>query len=310
MSVLILGGAGFIGGCLVNSFQTLERKEVFILDNFSMGNNITSSIPPNQIIESDIRDCRVLIKVIRDVEPQIILHLAANSDIKSSESDPDLDFNNTFGTTSSLICSIPRGLRPRVIFSSSSAIFGNSKVPLIEDAKTNPVSLYGKLKLASELVLVDSLKCNLISELQILRFPNVVGANMTHGLLYDLERKVAKNSSTLEVLGDGYQEKPYMVVDDLIKVIRKVMNVQYSELLKLNIGPSDTITVREIVDIFCSAYNITPKILYQKKKEGWIGDVPYYKFNTTKFKGMFPDLKICSSREAITRACFSILEKI
>jgi len=302
VNVLILGGAGFIGSHLANSLALSPNLCVFVFDNFSMGDNLKKSFNRNNVFEEDIRDSIALKKVLNEVGPELIIHLAANSDIRAATNNPILDFRNTFGTTSSLVCAIPRNLHPRIVFSSSSAIFGNSNTPLNEEAVTRPISLYGKLKLSSEMILEDSLKCRIISSLQLLRFPNVVGENPTHGVLFDLSAKILQNPEKLEVLGDGNQEKPYMYVEDLVQVISKTISRNYREVFKLNIGPLDTIKVRDIVSILCAELKVNPQVSYQEGTVGWLGDVPRYKFDTSKFRDLFPDIEIHSSREAIQLA--------
>ena len=145
-----------------------------------------------------------------------------------------------------------------------------------------PTSYYGKAKLASEKIISHS-AINNESVIQILRFPNVIGPNLTHGLIFDLISKLKENSANLTILGDGYQRKPFMHVDDLVNIIFEIwMNGQQ---IVENVSPEDTISVREIVELTCEFLGVKPQIIYGEEEFGWIGDVPKYSYekNTNHF---------------------------
>ena len=104
-------------------------------------------------------------------------------------------------------------------FASSSAIYGDTGAQAVKEdhGPLLPISNYGAMKLASEAIL--SSHHSKFRTLKILRFPNVIGPMLTHGVIYDFIEKLAANPRTLKVLGDGTQTKPYLNVEDLINAI-------------------------------------------------------------------------------------------
>ena len=110
-----------------------------------------------------------------------------------------------------------------------------------------PESNYGAMKLGSEAMI--STYAIFFDKVYIARFPNVVGVDNTHGLIFDMIRK-SRKTNKINVLGNGSQKKPYIHVDDLIKILFKVYKNKTREKINIfNIGPDDTgITVRQIVN--------------------------------------------------------------
>ena len=88
------------------------------------------------------------------------------------------------------------------------------------------------------------------------------------------------NPDTINVLGDGHQSKPFMHVDDLTSIIYNVWKSE--ENIVENISPADNISVREIVELTCKAFQISPEVNYEEKTIGWAGDVPFYSYETSK----------------------------
>lgn len=117
----------------------------------------------------------------------------------------------------------------------------------------------------------------------VFRFPNMVGNNLTHGVIHDFIKKLKRNPYELKVLGDGTQRKPYMHVDDLIKAIMKIMESGTDGVEIYNVGVDTDTSVTEIADFVCQALNLkNVRYLYTGGSEGWMSDVPYYKFDLTK----------------------------
>ncbi len=303
---LILGGLGFIGHNLVD--RLLDAGEaVHVIDvNVQAQNWYQDKIYlENSCFSLEIYDCadiKRLVDSFKNVKPDRVFHLAANSDISKSEEVVN-DFSNTLLTTLAL-CEVLRiGVNiPILVFASSSAIYGDLSEPM--GVKTSqvciPSSAYGWTKRASELALIGACKAK-DTMLLIARFPNVVGPHLTHGLLFDIICKKKAGDKVIQILGDGSQKKPFIHVDNLLEVLIQKSELNSNREFIFNIAPLDQITVKDIVTIFSTEIDGGIKFLYQEQREGWPGDVPEYAFDLedSKASGTFTSV---TSAQAVTRA--------
>jgi UDP-glucose 4-epimerase len=296
---LVLGGAGFIGSGLCELL--LKRGErVHVYDNLTMGNNLKNILESKYLTIGDIRDSSKFQEFLSSVKPERIFHFIANSDIRNSSMDPRADYENTFMSTCNLVNAIAQSnINPEVIFASSSAIYGESITEIREESPMRPISTYGYMKLASEILLRSAFMSGHFRRLLFVRFPNVVGERLTHGVIYDLIKKLERSPSELSVLGNGFQEKPYILQNTLNSIILKLLEINSEPFLEINISPSDEITVRRIVEIICEEMRLVPKISYAETLEGWKGDVPRYSFNTQKLRDIIKDFPMESSEESV-----------
>jgi UDP-glucose 4-epimerase len=298
VSDLILGGSGFIGRNLARRLQEGGR-DVTVIDRSPDSTGSFSG----QFVQGDAQNAQWLTDVLFGLQVDDVYHLAANSDISAGVADASLDFGDTLMTTVALRYALTRVSVRRLVFASSSAIFGVSDAPFGEESAEAPapVSWYGKAKLASEYVL-ESLSAA-SPELPVLavRFPNVVGPLATHGVVFDFVRKLRRDPTLLEVLGDGHQTKPYVHVAELIDGIRHFMSDLPQGITRVNIGPPDLVDVRGIVSEVSEALEVYPRVTYQDSPLGWPGDVPRYEFDTSKMRaaGFAIDT---TSRQAVRRA--------
>lgn len=305
MPDLIIGGSGFVGRNLVRRL-TAQGRETVVLDRLP---DSTGSFG-GRFIQADAQSAEVIAEVLAEVKPHTVYHLAANSDISAGIADASLDFGDTLMTTIAVRNAITRHPVERLVFASSSAIFGVSDEPLgeVSNELPNPVSWYGKAKLASEYVL-ESLAAEM-PRLPILmvRFPNVVGPLATHGVVYDFVRKLRNDPSRLDVLGDGNQTKPYVHVAELIDGIQHFERDLPAGTTRINVGPPDTVSVKGIVEEVCAALAVDPDVSYQDSPFGWPGDVPRYEFDTSKMQREGFSIAT-TSRQAVRRAAEDLAQE-
>jgi len=296
---LIIGGSGFIGRNLASMLGEQEH-EVFVLDRVPDKTDSTGTI----YITGEAQDSEIIYSALEQSDPQVVYHLAANSDISAGILDASLDFGDTLMTTIALCQALERHPVETLVFASSSAIFGNVGGPIAEsiDGFLCPESWYGKAKLASEYVIEAFSHDHPQTAILITRFPNVVGPKATHGVVYDFLRKLKADPNKLQVLGNGHQEKPYVHVGDLIAGIEHFRSQAVAgDVLRVNIGPTDTLTVREIVAIVTRALELSPEVYYEEQEFGWVGDIPKYEFDATRMRdGGF--VIHASSAKAVDRA--------
>ena len=310
MNILVAGGAGFIGSHLT---ETLLKKGncVVCVDNMCLGSKdmISHCLDnPNFVFyEFDICDDKALDEVFDKHSFVRVYHLAANSDIQKGGGDPSIDFHDTLMTTVSLLNAMREHNVRELLFASTSAVYGDKPGLLKEDAGAlQPVSYYGASKLASEAFIsaysaMNGMKTNII------RFPNVVGPRLTHGVIFDFIAKLSKNPKELEILGDGNQEKPYIYVDDLVEAM---MMMEYHESLEiLNIGVETRTTVKRIADIVCEEIDLKDvRYKYTGGAVGWLGDVPKFQYDLSKIHSFGWRAKYTSD-EAVRLAARCSLQK-
>ena len=287
MKVLVTGGAGFIGSHFCDHLLALNAH-VCALDDLSLGREENLAHlrdnPSFVFHRANLLDAPALNALFERERFDLVVHLAANSDISRSHEMPEVDLNNTFLTTYRVLDAMRRHGPTQVIFASTSAIYGDADVALREDhGPLFPVSHYGAAKLAGEAFL-SSFAENYGIRSWIVRFPNVVGGRATHGVIYDFIQRLRQNPKQLEVLGDGNQEKPYMHVTDLVGAIWFVHEHAGERTNVFNVSVPTRTTVREIAERVVGTMGLSASIVYAGGDRGWVGDVPRFQYDTTRIR--------------------------
>jgi UDP-glucose 4-epimerase len=268
MRALVTGGCGFIGSHLVD--KLLDKKaEVMVIDNLSSGNreNIPAEV---EFYERDLKE-------MGDIDLSsidIVYHLAASSDVRAGlEARWDQMKENLLTTCNLLERMVRYGLGD-LVFASTSAVYGESFLPVKEDHPLRPISIYGSSKLACEAML--SAYAHLFDlRVIIFRLANVVGPRAKKGVIPELVEKVKKaqaiGSEELEILGDGTQRKSYLYVEDCIEGFLTPALKGYDIY---NLGSVDSLTVDEVADAITDELGVKLEYRYKKSKggRGWLGD--------------------------------------
>lgn len=299
MKTIIFGGAGFVGTNLARALLEAGESELLIFDNLSMGNKPVEAGLELETVAGDMTDFASVLRVLKYFRPERIFHLAANSDISASVINPSLDVENTLLTTVNLAAALRESPVRELVFSSSSAIFGESSVALSEESPKIPVSAYGWMKLGSEVILHSLAQDRIVSKYLCVRFPNVTGAFQTHGVVHDLVRKLRISPNHLDVLGDGSQLKPYALVSDLVIDIIRLIESDFSGSLSVNIGPDDQASVSQIVNELLHESGLSPKVSFGESRAGWKGDVPEYMFDYSLAEKILGKLSFRKSLAAV-----------
>ena len=284
MKVLVAGGAGFIGSHLVDALLK-NGESVVCADNMCLGSkNMLQQCfgnPGFEFVDLDICESGRLNELFEKHGFDRVYHLAANSDIQRGGLDPGIDYTNTLLTTMSLLNVMRINNVKELLFSSSSAVYGDKHEAIRENAgDLQPVSYYGAAKLASEAFISAYAAMNNLS-VNIIRFPNVVGPRLTHGVIFDFIAKLRKNPEKLEILGDGNQEKPYIYITDLVEAILSMGYVPGVDIF--NVGVDTSTSVRRIADIVCEEMGLTDvEYCFTGGSVGWLGDVPKFQYDLSK----------------------------
>ncbi len=284
-NVLVAGGAGFIGSHLCDALLA-RGDRVFCLDNLSRGtlNNLATAFArPNFFFDQiDVVDAQALETFMRDAKIDYVFHLAANSDIQASAQNPQIEFSATLTTTWSILSAMRSVGIKKLFFASTSAVYGEQgeRASREEDALV-PISYYGAAKASSEATIRAFCHMNEIDAC-VFRFANVIGPRLTHGVIFDFVRKLTTDPSTLKVLGDGSQTKPYIYVDDLIRAII-ALHDRVKGMTVYNVGVETSSSVSFIAELVREEMKATQaRIEYGTEKIGWKGDVPRFSFDLSK----------------------------
>ena len=309
MSVLVAGGAGFIGSHLIDALLQ-SGEEVICIDNFYNGKkeNLAHIRDNNRFIfyEQDLCDLEKLKSIFQENKIQYVYHLAANSDIQESANNPIIEYQNTYTTTFNLLECMRLFSVKRIFFASTSAVYGDNNGNLVsESAKLCPISYYGGAKLGSEAMIEAYAYMNDMSAL-IFRFPNLIGPRLTHGVIYDFINKLKENPEELTILGDGTQSKPYIHISDLIDAIVKLGNCDKGIHI-YNIGVETQTDVTTIANIVCEKLGLkNVKYKYTGGRGGWKGDVPVFAYSLDKIHSTGWKAKF-TSEEAVVKTCEEVI---
>jgi len=274
--VVVTGGAGAIGSVLVQ--RLLERSsEVRVIDNLSSGRREHLAPSPTGksavLTVADLKNPPSYSERFQGASA--VWHLATISDIRLGLADPRLDLEEGTVVTHHVLEAARRHDVPRVAFSSSSVVYGLASVlPTPEEyGPLEPQSLYGAAKLAAE-GLLSAYAHTYGLTVYIFRFANIIGPNMTHGILPDFFAKLRRDPSRLEVLGDGHQLKSYLRTEDCVDGMLLASDRANDRVNIYNLGNVDQISAREIAEKVVTAFGGRARLEFTGGERGWVGDVP------------------------------------
>jgi len=286
MTVLITGGAGFIGSHLIDALFA-QGHAIVCVDDLSLGRveNIAHHRGRSSFtfVKFNVLDKDSLRALFAQHQFDCVFHMAANSDIQQGARQVNVDLDNTFLTTFAILeCMRDAGTK-RIVFASTSAIYGELGMPLHEDVgPLFPISYYGAAKLASE-AYISAFCENCGMQAWIARFPNVVGERATHGAMFDFISRLEHDPRTLDILGDGTQKKPYLYVRDLVEGILFIWRHAVGKVNCFNLGVDSATTVRRIAEIVVEEMGLdNVAFAFTGGDRGWVGDVPRFQYDLTK----------------------------
>jgi UDP-glucose 4-epimerase len=267
MKVLVTGGAGFIGSHLVDRLIQ-EGHEVVVVDNLSTGKrrNLNRAA---RLVKLDIQSWR-LERVFRNERPHMVMHLAAQMDVRKSVEDPMFDAQvNVLGTLNVLQQSIKHGVRKVVFSSSGGAIYGEQEIyPAPESHVTRPLSPYGVSKLCGEQYLSYYQRVNGL-QIVSLRYANVYGPRQDPegeaGVVAIFIQKLLNNEQAI-VNGNGRQTRDFVYVEDVVEANLAAMGQDIQGTY--NVGTGEETSVNDLLGILVRHTNSTCKEVHGPAKGG------------------------------------------
>lgn len=264
MTVLVVGGAGYIGSHTVVELIKCGYR-VVVIDNLQTGNR--QAIHQEAIFyQGDIRDATFLNAVLRQETIDAVIHFAANSLVGESMLNPYKYYDNNVYGTLVLLNALQKHQIDKIVFSSTAAVYGEPKrVPIVETEETNPTSPYGETKLAMEKMFKWFDTAHNMRYIS-LRYFNVAGAiedgtigedhhPETHLIPLVLQVALGKRQ-TMGIFGDDYDTpdgtciRDYIHVVDLARAhvlaVQKLIAGGLSAIY--NLGNGEGFSVKEIID--------------------------------------------------------------
>jgi UDP-glucose 4-epimerase len=323
MSILVTGGAGYIGSHMAHRLIDLG-EDVIVLDNLSTG--VKQNVPAKAaLVVGDVSDAPLVAEQITKYKIDSVIHFAGSVIVPESVELPLLYYGNNTSASRTLIEVCVRLDVANFLFSSTAAVYGIPPViPVLEDSVTIPVSPYGRSKLMTEIMLRDAAEAHEI-RFGILRYFNVAGAEpqgrtgqstprATH-LIKRACQVATGQADKLTIFGDDYETadgtgvRDYIHVSDLVDIHEKVLARlrRTGESILLNCGYGRGFSVREVVSAVerVAGHGIATEVADRRP-----GDLPSVVADTNRLKNMLGWTPQYADLDTIVRTALAWEEKI
>ncbi len=274
MTILVTGGAGYIGSHVVKGLLDIG-KDVIILDNLETG--YKEAVLGGKLLIGDLRDEGFMNNVFKENQIDGIIHFAANSLVAESMKNPYKYYeNNVYGTLCLLKQMVNHDIK-NIVFSSTAATYGDpDEIPIDEGNRTVPTNTYGETKLAMEKMFKWFYEIHGIKYVS-LRYFNAAGADKSGkiGEAHDPEThlipnilKAAYRNESVKVFGDDYPTRDGTCVRDYIHVtdLAEAHILAYDYLENggesniFNLGSQEGFTVKEVIKVVEKVLDIEMKV--------------------------------------------------
>ena len=262
-TVLVTGAAGFIGSHLVERLLHLGYSVVGLdnLDDYYSPDIKRSNIRRLEgsgdfrSIEGDVRDSSLLPRLLSDNSIEVVVHMAARAGVRPSLDQPLLyEDVNVGGTVNLLEASRAAGVR-RVVFASSSSVYGlNGKAPFREAAECDPISPYAASKVAGEVF------CRTYSHLYdlpivALRLFTVYGPHQRPEMAIHRFVKLVDQGEEVILFGDGMAKRDYTYIDDIVDGFEAAIANGEAAFQVFNLGRGNAVDLRYLLGLIEKALN-------------------------------------------------------
>jgi UDP-glucuronate 4-epimerase len=280
-SILVTGGAGFIGSHVVDCLLSEGEWQVSVVDDFNdfydpaikrANVNRHEKSPNYRLFETDIRDKTALKQIFADDAFACIVHLAARAGVRPSLEQPLLYAETNINGTVNLLELAREHSIKQFVFGSSSSVYGiNAKVPFSEDDPIRqPISPYAATKAAGELL------CHSYTHLYgmrcvCLRFFTVYGPRQRPDLAIHKFARLISEGKAIPVFGDGTTRRDYTFIDDIVAGVRAAIDYEGSDYEVINLGESRTVELRELISLLEKDLGVMAQVDRQPLQPG---DVP------------------------------------
>jgi UDP-glucose 4-epimerase len=272
--VLVTGGAGFIGSNLVRAL--LARGDaVRVLDNFSTGSRQNLAGLDVEVVEGELRSYERVHNAIRGCET--VFHLGALGSVPRSVQDPlTSSAVNVEGTLNVLLAARDGGVR-RVVYSSSSSVYGSSgELPRTEAMPPDPISPYGVAKLAAERYCISFSRVYESFEAVVLRYFNVFGPRQSpfsqYAAVVPLFISAIAQGEPVTIFGDGEQSRDFTYVSNVVDATLRAADSPDVSGQIFNVAAGSPETVNRVADLIGEIVGKTPEKRFASPRPGDVRD--------------------------------------
>ena len=318
MSILVTGGAGYIGSHTVYALFEAGQRDVIVLDNLSVGHR-ASVHPDAKFYHADIRDRAALDAIFAKENIEGVIHFAASSQVNESMQKPLKYYENNLSGTTTLLQAMVNAEVAHIVFSSTAAVYGElTQTPIREDAPAVPTSCYGETKLAMERMMHWTSHAHKLSYVS-LRYFNASGAHEsgkigedhrpeTH-LLPNVLKVPNGQLPHVSVFGNDYPTKDGTCVRDYIHVMdlasAHVLAMDYllngGESVVLNLGNGVGFTVAEVIE---TARQVTGHAIPAKIESRRAGDPATLVASSEKTRTVLGWNPVCADLHTIVESAW------
>ena len=296
LTILVTGGAGFIGSNLVRRLVG-SNHEVRVLDDLSTGLESNLDGLDVDFVEGSFTDAATLAVATDGVDA--IVHLGARGSVPRSIREPEITHEvNASGTLA--ILEAARRHDAYVIFSGSSSVYGtNPALPKDEDMWTRPISPYGASKLAAESYCLAYRQAYQLDVL-VLRFFNVYGPwqrpDHDYSAVIPKFAWAALSGNSVEIYGDGKQTRDFTHVDSVLDVIEQALGRRVTADRPVNVAFGTQVTVNEVVEELSQQLDRPLDVRHSDERSG---DIRYSQNDPAYLRELFPSVNLVDFKAGI-----------
>lgn len=281
-SILITGGAGFIGSTLANYLS--KENSIIIVDDLSMGKKENLIKSSNiEFVNGSVSNKELMNDILSKSTFDYIFHLAAIASVADSVERPvethQINFESVL-LLLELIKNYQKDLK-RLVFSSSAAVYGDEPtLPKQEESVIRPLTPYAVDKFAAEQYVLDYYHLYGIPTSAV-RFFNVYGPNQNPespysgviSILVDRYKKLQSGMETqFTLFGDGSQSRDFVFIEDVIQALLLVANKEEALGRQFNVGTGNAISLIELIKVIDEALELSLTVKHETERDGDIKD--------------------------------------
>jgi len=275
-SVLITGGAGFIGSHLAERLVTRGQR-VTIFDNFDpyydralKEENLTTSLESGlvDVIEGDIRDNAALRGAFASARPRAVVHLAARPGVRASFELPQQCIDVNVAGTLNVLMACGEFAVPKLVFASSSSVYGAPQSPAVEDVTPRlPLSPYGASKVAGE-ALCSAFASSNGASVVALRFFTVYGPRQRPDMAIARFARMIAAGDKVPVYGDGSSRRDYTSVSDIMTGVLAAIDRPLPGYTAINLGRGEPVVLRDLLRLIELGLDAAANLAFLPRQAG------------------------------------------